>query len=880
MTLKTLPLSLIALFFLASCGRQTQQDTTKAKPTPKPPTHPTEVPCTECKPAIAKPTAVEAPEQSYDENTLFGEYLAAQAKGERAKLPDFSHAGYHRCATPLPVVSETTHTYFDVTKFGGVPDDGKSDRDAAVAAFAAAHSHNGPAAIYFPEGNFRLFEKSDFGKPPLEIKRSNVVLKGSGVGTTQLEFAESHLPARPLILMRSSTGKDDYWRGDQKLKAMVKKQIGPFTVEVSDASELKPGMRINLNAQMDAHAESTKEFFCPHEVPSGWFERAKRKGGMLTDIFELHEIESIDDNTVRFGEPIHLDIPYYTNMAIYRIDGIIEECGIEDLSLRGGWRGQFNHHNSTRHGEDYRMVEMDRVFNSWVRRVRFTECSSAVSTWLCGFNTVSDLLIEGNTGHMAVVAKSSYGNLFAFMREESDVHHGFGVSRSGVNSVFYRCVQYKSMEAHCGYPRSTLFDLNEGGFQPRGGGATFFPMHDKGLTFWNWNVTLPDGSFDFWPEGQRYGYFLLPVVAGLHGEPFEIPDIETDLLAYESPGQKTVPESLFDAQLEHRLGQVPAWLAEAAAEFETVSRHSRIRITSPANHSEHRSVIVKMALHEKMDPKQVGRIELYASDTGLFDGFLRVGEVDPQTMEKEFKTKRPGVWVLKAKLTNRRGEIAFSKPITLYTGDPDKPKALGVSRSAMMPGKEKNTLYGEFVQQGGGEAQALKDSKVLASRKEGQPAHELEAAYRKELHAFYAAYGTSTFKDALDEQFAEVFFDGKTDVAGSKLYSYQDSLVQAAFSSTKKINRLDIHWRNGVPDKEVRLELQTSEDPGAWLSFVNDDLLWNPSALRIGGTLTGGPFPGSGKVSTLYFPAREAKFVRLLLSSFPDDVTEFRFFGD
>jgi len=811
--------------------------------------------------------------------TLFEEFLTAQARGERAKLPDYSHAGYHRCEKPLPVVSEASHRYFDVTAFGAIPDDGKSDRDAALAALAAAHAHDGPAVVYFPEGNFRLFERTDFGKPPLEIKRSSIVIKGSGVGTTQLEFAESHLPTRGLLSMRSSTGKDDYFRGNQRLKASVVKQTGLFSVEVSDTSQLEAGMRINLNARMDIKAESTKAFFCPHEIPQGILDRAESRGGRLSDIFELHQIKSIAGNTVTFTEPIHLEVPAHTDIAMWRIDGIIEECGIEDLSLRGGWRGVFKHHNGSRYGEDYRMIRMDRVFNSWVRRVRFTEFSSAIGTWLCGFNTFSDILLEGNTGHMAIVAKCSYGNLFAFMREQNEVHHGFGVAKSGVNSVFYRCVQYKNLEAHCGHPRATLFDLNEGGFEPRGGGATYFPMHDKGLTFWNWNTTLPGGSFDFWPVGERYGYFMRPVVAGLHGEPFEIADIETDLLAYESPGRKTIPESLFEAQLAHRLGALPEWISEAANAFESVSRNSRISITSPLSHSHHGSVTVKMTLHEGMDPKHAAKVELLASNTGLFDGFECIGEVDLRTLEKGLGDGRHGVWVLKARLTNTRCEISHSEPVVVFIGTPESQRLISVTRGAMIPGAEKIAVYEDFVAKGGGEAARLKNSKTLPRRKEGRPLYEAEVPYRRELHEFYAQYGSNAFSNALSEDLATVFFDGNIDVASPDLYSSADTLVQAAFPSPRRVNQIDIHWRKGIPGKKVRLEIQTSMAPKAWHSVVNDDRLWGFSAGRLGGTLTPRSLPGTGRVSTIYFPEREAQFIRLLCTGFRDEVTELRFYG-
>ncbi len=849
-----------------------------AEPVPQKPTQP---------PKQVDPEPI--PESNPDpkpvtDKTLFGEYLAAQKKGERAKLPDYSHAGYHRCEKPIPEITENTHRFIIVTRFGAVPNDGKSDRDAVLGALAAAHKHDGPAVVYFPEGNYRLFESTDFGKPPLEIKRSNIVIKGSGVGITQLEFSESPMFGKPLIHIRSSSGKDDYWRGDQKLKGKVLNQISLFAVEVSSTDGMQTGMRINLNPQMDVNKATTAEFYKPHTVPKGVLERAKNKGGKLTDIFELHEIKSIEGNTVTFAEPIHLELPFYENIAIYRIDHTVDECGIEDLSLRGGYRGQFKHHNGTRFGEDYRMIELDRAFNSWVRRVRFTEFSQAIQLWLCGFNTFSDILLEGNCGHTSITARSSYGNLFAFIREYSDTHHGLGVSRSGVNSVFLRCVQYKSMEAHCGYPRATLYDLNEGGFEPRGGGATFFPMHDKGLTFWNWNVTHP-GSFDFWPEGNRYGYFLNPVVAGLHGEPFEIPDIETDLLAYESPGKPTSPESLFEAQLAHRLGACPEWLKESGKAFESISRHSGIQIAFPENHSAHnpkQAIPIKLTLRKGMKPDAIEKVILYASNSSLWDGFRKVGPVDSNTLETAFKPKDQGVWILKAKLTNTRGEISFSKPVTVLVGKPESLRQSKISNSTMIPGKPKNELYRDFVKQGGGEAARLWKSKVMDDQKENQPLWQIERDYYNELQAFYQRYGKNEMKEIVDNRgnitASEVFFDEKMTVSANGLYSYQDTLVQARFSAKRRINRLDIHWLNGVPQKAVRLEIQTSDNPDAWYSVVNDEPLWEFSTGRVGGTLEAEVLPGD-KVTTLYFPERNTRAVRLLFTSFPNEVTELKFYG-
>jgi hypothetical protein len=177
-----------------------QQSTAPSQPAPEPvpkpekgPKPPDTVP-----PPIKekpKPPTEPAPETKIEELTLFERFLKARAYGERTELPDYSYAGYHRSEKPLPEITPETHRFFNVSKFGAVPNDGKSDRDALLDALDAAHIHNGPAVVYFPKGTYRLFEETDFGKPPIEIRRSNIVIKGSGMASTRLFFSETHLPA-------------------------------------------------------------------------------------------------------------------------------------------------------------------------------------------------------------------------------------------------------------------------------------------------------------------------------------------------------------------------------------------------------------------------------------------------------------------------------------------------------------------------------------------------------------------------------------------------------------------------------------------------------------------------------------------------------------
>lgn len=69
------------------------------------------------------------------------------------------------------------------------------------------------------------------------------------------------------------------------------------------------------------------------------------------------------------------------------------------------------------------------------------------------------------------------------------------------------------------------------------------------------------------------------------------------------------------------------------------------------------------------------------------------------------------------------------------------------------------------------------------------------------------------------------------------------------------------------------------ETEGAYRKELHDDRRWEFSAGRRGGTLIPVTLPGTDRVSTIYFPEREASYVPMLFTSFPDDVTELVFSG-
>ena len=74
----------------------------------------------------------------------------------------------------------------NVGDFGGIPDDGLSDRDACIATIQAAQQ-NGSGIIYFPKGRYHLRSENEPNESII-IEGSNIILRGDGYGEDGTEL--------------------------------------------------------------------------------------------------------------------------------------------------------------------------------------------------------------------------------------------------------------------------------------------------------------------------------------------------------------------------------------------------------------------------------------------------------------------------------------------------------------------------------------------------------------------------------------------------------------------------------------------------------------------------------------------------------------------
>ena len=168
---------------------------------------------------------------------------------------------------------------------------------------------------------------------------------------------------------------------------------------------------------------------------------------------------------------------------------------------------------------------------------------------------------------------SSYGSsrvLIAKCTDEASQWHAFGCAKLSINTVVWRCKNPPTncFESHASQPRNTLVDCMVGGFlNTRDGGAIkCLPNHLQNLVLWNYTKTNDTEykNMEFWDSTKPYFKMLMPVIAGFSG-----PNMSFDpkqLKYAEAIGGKTRPESLYEAQLQLRLGKLPQWIKDLKAE--------------------------------------------------------------------------------------------------------------------------------------------------------------------------------------------------------------------------------------------------------------------------------------------------------------------------
>lgn len=454
--------------------------------------------------------------------------------------------------------------------------------------------------IYFPADDYDLQPKGVTDKFP-EIYGGNFVIKGAGSGKTRLlmnnPIGTDESTTAPLLTIKHTNSPANI--NNSKILATVVENAakGSFSVKVGSVNELSVGKWVQLRLRSGNDELLKKEVGPIYSQMTTKWSVAQQPGltgtnenGKGVNVMEFHQIKSIDGNVVTFYEPImhEVDIAYndYDGGWVIRDYKYFENVGVEDLSFVGKAITPYYHHGDNDpdapdawlYDSGYMPLQLSRVVNSWVRNVSFESVSEAVTFGESANCSAYNISITGNRGHSAVRAQGSSRVFIGKVSDESfDTRghgqwHGCGVSKPSMGTVVWNCNwgQDACFESHATQPRATLFDNCRGGLvrYHAGGADTEAPNHLSDLTLWNLEVTGTidekginfASDFKWWDAGNVWWKIYPPIVVGTHGQAVTFSQEEGQLTYEESTGVKVTPESLYEAQLQKRLGYVPAWL--------------------------------------------------------------------------------------------------------------------------------------------------------------------------------------------------------------------------------------------------------------------------------------------------------------------------------
>ena len=258
-------------------------------------------------------------------------------------LHDFSYAGYHNGAAPLP--QPLPGKTFDIAGFGADAT-GQADATTAIQKAIDAVAAAGGGVVALGPGEFRV-------DGVLEVKTARTVIAGAGPDKTRLRFTKvkgmsdrAHLtfrgavkPAAPLPLVED--GKDR-----------------ALTVAVADASSLKPGDDVSIGWTI------TPAFVEAHGMTGVWTVFLNQ----WKPVFR-RQVVKVDTaarpHRVTVDVPLRYDALLRDGAALRPETGYLAECGLQDLSLTSAvawadaWVEMRNH-----------AVDLIDTADCWIRNVR------------------------------------------------------------------------------------------------------------------------------------------------------------------------------------------------------------------------------------------------------------------------------------------------------------------------------------------------------------------------------------------------------------------------------------------------------------------------------------------------------------------------------
>jgi hypothetical protein len=506
-----------------------------------------------------------------------------------AFLQDFSYAGYARGEKTIP---KPSLKIFDVSKAPYNADrTGLVDATSAIRQAIADAQTNNSGVIYLPSGTYLVHpEANNFA---LEITKSNVSIKGDGIGKTFVLNTSYEMTNRTVISFSGSGS----WTVTSATTALL-------TADVMSPTNVIPVNNPALFAIGDL-------VMVRNYISDDWINEHKEiswlgYGAALQGLQYCRYITSIDpvNKKITLDVPLRYALKIRDGACVYKLKGMISEVGISDLSI-----GNVQHPGTTGWGENdfsisgtsandchgANMIQCNLIVNSWIQNVStYTPPGNTSGTQFLSNGilvTDSKNISIDNCSFSHAQYGGGGGNGYAYRISANEVlvsnsmanycRHGFvfsGMNASG--NVIFACKDIKTgihcintggsrtagwgSDHHMHFSQSNLIDNS---YSENSAFVAFYrpygtiPKHNLTSVhsaFWN---IISGGGKDYciWTQQARYGYAI-----GTSGVGGAIVTKENspggaaitdpvDVVEGEGMGASLQPQSLYLDQLKRRL---------------------------------------------------------------------------------------------------------------------------------------------------------------------------------------------------------------------------------------------------------------------------------------------------------------------------------------
>lgn len=534
-----------------------------------------------------------------DDSRSLPSIISAQNDAEVAFLPDFSFAGFANGLAEIPVA---TGTVVHVKDHGAVPNDGKDDTKAVLAAISHANSIANSVIVRFDAGRYRLSEV-------LRIERSNLVLQGAGSGengTTlhflrplnQVDRSHSLDELRKYLVqldkrqVEPDNNLNDYfseysWSGgfiwvqkpgtrpaayleenDPDLEALTEIQSGQRgkqTITVADSATLDVGdvVQVQWVNRDGPGAGIIKSLYGSASATAGSHHWSFPRRPLVV---QSTKVLSIDANAVRLADPLLHDVNAAIPAEVVEWEHL-QHVGIEDLHIAFPMSPYFGHHME----RGYNGIYLTSAYDSWATNIRISNADSGILTYNSANITYRDIVTDGQRkAHYAVHMGNVHNVLAERVTIKNPVLHSLTFNTQSTKCVYKDALVFvdPTLDQHAGSNHQNLFDnvtlyvnasnTKDGPVIPvfDGSGAGYWqPGHGGFNTTWNLRLLVIGGAY---PEQvvtiQGLDEGPMARIVGLHGNrEFKLDYRPTPYVEKLNVELQAAP-SLYDYQLSKRIG--------------------------------------------------------------------------------------------------------------------------------------------------------------------------------------------------------------------------------------------------------------------------------------------------------------------------------------